>query len=369
MVSATLESMAPDLMEIEGSPYRLGFEHGRRHAEAIRHFAEERVRLAGEPGWTGTTLERSCVIELAGSCLEAHEKFTPDGLQELEGMAAATGLSLAELLIVGGFTDFIDTVYAEGRAEGATASAADDCTAVLVPAERARHGQALFGQTWDMHATAAEHVLLFRGRPTGAPEFLTFTSVGCTGMIGMNEVGLVVGINNLMGGDGQRGVMWTFVVRELLRRETLAEALELLATIPLAGAHNYLLLDREGNGANVEATGSRQQVTPLAGDPLVHTNHCLFPRTKEVERERTPASWESSRRRLERAHELLMDGEVTPQALQRLTADEPVICVAPQPPLHVATCGAAVMNPVTGEFWAVKGAPSQGSFRRYTVPA
>jgi isopenicillin-N N-acyltransferase-like protein len=361
--------MELDLLELEGSAYQLGYGHGRRYAHAIWHFAQERVLLAGGEAWTGCNLTRAEVLELAEACLPAHEKFTPDGVEELEGMAAATGLSLPELIIVSGFTDFVDTVYAAGGKAGTTAAAADDCTAMLVPGSRASGGLPLFGQTWDMHASAAEHVLLIRGRPAGAPEFLTFTSVGCVGMIGMNQAGLVVGINNLMGGDGQPGVMWTFVVRELLKRETVAEALELLEGVPLAGAHNYLLLDRHGAGANVEATGTRRHVTPLAQEPIVHTNHCLVPETQALERERADESMGASHARLARASELLAQGEVTPERLQRFTADEPTICVSPKPPLHIATCGAAIMRPATGEFWAVKGAPALGGYRRYTVPA
>ena len=360
--------MELDTLEVSGSPYALGYAHGERYADAIRLYADERVALAGGEDWTGQKLNRREVLALAEECLPAHEEFTPAGFQELQGMADATGLTLAELLVVGGFTDFIDTVYATGVASGATAAGADDCTAVLVPSGRAASGKALFGQTWDMHASSADHVLLLRGRPDDAPEFLTFTSVGCVGMIGMNEAGLVVGINNLMGGDGTTGVMWTFVVREILRRETVAQALELLERTPLAGAHNYLLLDRSGSGANVEATGTVRHVT-LLGDALVaHTNHCLWPETQAVERERAPASLASSQARLERAHELLGADEVTPEALQALTADEQTICVSPKPPTHIATCGAAVMRPATGEFWAVKGPPSSGEFRRYTVP-
>jgi isopenicillin-N N-acyltransferase-like protein len=363
--------MELEVLELAGTAYQLGYAHGRRYGDSIWRFAQERVELAGGEAWTGRSLGRKQVLALAEACLPAHREFTPDSVEELEGMAAATGLSLPELIVVNGFTDFVDTVYAAGRGstDAATTSAsADDCTAMLVPGLRAADARPLLGQTWDMHASAAEQVLLLRGRPEGAPEFLSFTSVGCVGMIGMNEAGLAVGINNLMAGDGRPGVMWTFAVRELLKRETLAEALDLLERIPLAGAHNYLLLDRNGNGANVEATGTRRHVTPLDGEPLVHTNHCLFPSTQAVERDRAETSLASSRRRLARASELLGRGKVTPDRLQAITADEPIICASPAPPLHVATCGAAIMRPATGELWAVKGRPSQGRYRRYTVP-
>ncbi|MEZ4609969.1 MAG: hypothetical protein R2838_06930 [Caldilineaceae bacterium] len=44
---------------------------------------------------------------------------------------------------------------------------------------------------------------------------MTFTITGCVGMIGMNEHGVAVGINNLLGRDGRPGVHWPFVVRHV----------------------------------------------------------------------------------------------------------------------------------------------------------
>ena len=54
-----------------------------------------------------------------------------------------------------------------------------------------------------MHDSATPHVILLRSRPADAPDFLCFTTVGCVGMIGLNEAGVAVGINNLLGADGQ----------------------------------------------------------------------------------------------------------------------------------------------------------------------
>jgi isopenicillin-N N-acyltransferase like protein len=104
---------------------------------------------------------------------------------------------------------------------------------------------------------------------------VAFTTVGCVGMIGMNEHGVCVGINNLSGGDGDVGVTWPFVVRKALQQRDLDGALRCVTEARLAGAHNYLLLDRAGRGANVEATTTRTVVTPLEGDAVVHANHCL----------------------------------------------------------------------------------------------
>jgi isopenicillin-N N-acyltransferase-like protein len=349
----------------------MGFEHGRRFAAEIRQYASERVRLSGSPAWTGRQLERHDVLELAEDCLVEHRLYAPDLIQELQGMADATGLSLAELVIVNGFTDFIDVVHnsERGQAAGAVPAAADQCTAFLVPAARTAAGMGLFGQTWDMHDSATEHVVMLRGRPEGKPEFLAFTTLGCIGMIGMNEAGIAVGINNLLGADGQPGVTWPFVIRRILEQDNLEDALQCLAQVQLAGAHNYLLLDAAGRGFNIEAMPSARHVTELASEPLVHANHCLSTVTRDVERRRAAASQVSSEARLGKASELLQGNSITVADLQEVTREQDAICIAPTGPDEIATCGAAVMQPATREFWAVLGLPSENEYQRFTLAA
>ncbi len=360
--------MTVPTLELTGSPYEFGYAHGSAFREAIRRYADERVKIAASPAWTGRPTSREAVLALAEACVDAHRAFSPALTEELEGMAAATGLSLAELVVVGGFTDFVDTVAAgsEGVLE---TKAMDDCTAFLVPGSRMQGGAAALGQTWDMHEGSTEHLVLLQGRPKDAPAFAVYTTAGAVGMIGMNETGLSVGINNLMAADGRVGVTWPFVVREILTKETLDEALAVLARAPLAGGHNYLLLDGAGNGANVEAMATRSHTTLLAEEPLAHTNHCLHETTLAVERPRDPASQEDSEARLTDARRLLDREDLTIEDLQAVTADTASICHAGQAPRFIGTCGGLIMRPATRELWAVRGRPSEGAYERFTVGA
>jgi isopenicillin-N N-acyltransferase-like protein len=349
---------------LAGSAYEMGYRHGSAFRGAIRRYADERVALAGAPGWTGRRSTPAQVLELAEACVPHHRAFAPDLTEELEGMAAATGLSLAQLVVVGGFTDFVDTVAGGARGVLET-KGVDDCTAFLVPGARMRDGVAALGQTWDMHEGSTEHLVLLRGRPADGPAFEVFTTAGAVGMIGMNEAGLTVGINNLMAADGRPGVTWPFVVRQILRTETLDEALAVLAGAHLAGGHNYLIMDGRGNGANVEAMGTRSHVTPLAERALAHTNHCLHEDTRAVERTRDAESQRDSEARLADAERLLDRFGMTITDLQAVTADTANICHAGQAPRFVGTCGGMVMRPGTRELWVVAGRPSQGAYQRY----
>lgn len=345
----------------------MGREHGATFRDEIRMFAEDRINLSMSEVWTGRNLPREQVMALAEACVAEHQAYAPDLMEELQGMADATDLSLAELIVNNGFTDFIDVVYQAGNIPLTTERAADDCTAFLVPAQRTANKQAMFGQTWDMHASATPYVILIHGKPTNAPQFYTFTITGCVGMIGMNDAGISVGINNLMGGDGQIGVTWPFVVRKILQQSTLDDALACLTSARLAGAHNYLLMDRHGNGYNVEAMSSRVHITPLEDDCIVHTNHCVIDTNQAVERPRQEDSLASSIKRLSLASELLDRDQITPQDLMQLTGDERAICVHPKPPAHVETCGGAVMRPTTGDFWVVWGLPSENEYEHFTL--
>lgn len=359
--------MTVPTLDLKGSPFAFGLAHGRAYRAAIRAYADERVALSGGAAWTGRELPRAEVIALASACLGAHRDYAPDLVEELAGMAAATDLTLEELVVVGGFTDFIDVVAAGADpAAGALETAAlDDCTAFIVPGARMLGGHAAFGQTWDMHESSTEHVVLLRGRPQGAPDFLAFTTAGSLGMIGMNEAGLCVGINNLMSADGRPGVTWPFVVREMLKAETVAGALAALERAPLAGGHNYLVLDAAGAGANVEAMPTARHVVRLGSAAVAHTNHCLAASTKAVERPRDAASQAASEARLEDAGRLLDRRAMTVEDLQAVTAHTGSICYRGVAPRHVGTCGGVIARPATRELWAVRGLPSEEAYENF----
>jgi isopenicillin-N N-acyltransferase like protein len=126
-----------EVLDVAGTPAEMGAAHGAVARSALRAFAQERVHLAGQPAWTGRSLARAQVLALGEACLDAHRAYAPDLADELDAMADAAGLSAAEVVIVNGFTDFVDTVHAVGSGPRIAMPApieAMNCTAFLVPA-------------------------------------------------------------------------------------------------------------------------------------------------------------------------------------------------------------------------------------------
>jgi isopenicillin-N N-acyltransferase-like protein len=350
---------------LRGSPRAIGDEHGRVYREGIRHYTDERVRLASNGSWAGREATRDDALGLAEAMLPAHRAYAPDLTEEMEAMAKASGLSAAEAVIVGGFTDFVDAV----RAQTHEVPEEDNCTAVLVPNDLAA-GQGFLAQTWDMHDSATEHVVLLEVVPDAGPRAFVYSTVGCLGQIGLNEAGIAVGINNMAATTGRVGVTWPFVVRKVLQQTNIEAALACVVDAELAGAHNYLLLDRHGRGYNVEAMPDCRTVTKLEDAPLLHTNHCLDAEARREEAERPPELLASSEGRLQRADELLAGVDaIDVDRLIALTRDPVAICHRSEPPFHVESSGAAIMRPATGELWAVWGLPSENEYEAFCFGA
>ena len=372
--------MAPiRLLDISGSPYDMGYQHGKTYARDILDLTEERVHLSSDPNWTGRTLSREEVLALGEACLAEHRAYAPALMEELRGVADAvaeqtgTRPTLGELIIMNGFTDFIDTLANAGAPEPVRPAnpAADNCTAFIVPPDSSADGRGFIGQTWDMHKTATPYVIMLRGKPDDGPAFLTFTITGCVGMIGMNDAGIAVGINNLMAADGQPGVTWPFVIRKALMQTDLDAALACITDAKLAGGHNYILADSTGRGYNVEATATHYEIEATDGHSITHTNHCLTPRNVDLSRPRSPDSQASSEERLQRARELLNENRrITVDDLIALTRDQTYahgICAVGTAPVWVETCGAAIMRPASREMWAVWGLPVDNDYERFTL--
>ncbi len=346
-------------IELRGDARRRGEVHGAAMAAEIREYTAERVHLASDGSWAGRAATHADILKIAEEMLPAHRDYAPELFEEMSAMAAAAGISEAEAVIVGGFTDFVDAVRALGKA----APEEDDCTSVLVP--RAAGGP-WFAQTWDMHATATAYVVMIDLQPAHGPAARIFTTAGCVGQIGMNEHGICVGIDNLTAADGRVGVTWPFVVREVLRQSNIEAALERVLQAPLAGGHDFMLLDAEGRGYNVEAMPSRVAVTPLAATPLVHTNHCLDAQCQAFEADKSPELMRSSVSRLEVARALLT-GPVDHALLCALLREPGAICRRPEPPWFVESSGAVIARPDRRELWAVWGVPADHEFERFVV--
>jgi len=333
---------------LAGSAEDIGATHGLRLGEHIRAYLSDRLDLAGDPFWAGREEDAGRILELATTTLDFHEQFSEELYVEMVSMATNAGITPAEAVVVGGFTDLIDLV----RAAGEPGVEEDDCTGLIDAENR------LIAQTWDMHASAGEYVYLFDIRPDNRLRAIVQSTAGCIGQIGINEAGIAIGINNLTS-IGRPGVTWPFVVRKVLETSELDDAVKVVLDANLAGGHNFMLMDRDGVGCNIEAMPGSRRVTRVDSGSFVHTNHCLDMGTRAEEGLRNPLSEASSDSRLEL-------GKALASNLDSFFAD-PEINRGAKTPHDVATCGAIVMRPSARTMEAVWGQPGPQPWEQFAL--
>lgn len=349
-------------IEIAGPPRSMGECFGEEFADQIRQFAGFRMdRLAEfvhkhdpERG-----LSREDVLALAGQTVEAHGQFSPAIWAEFCGIARGAGLSVEELLIGNGFTDFRDFVLFDSEAlRGGPVEPPGECTAFLVPAECA-DGAPIVGQTWDMDAEAREFLVLVHRKPDDAPETLGLTTVGCLCLIGLNSEGVAVGNTNLMPVDCGVGVNYLFTITEALGCASAAEAADAVESARRLSGHDFYMAD-ERTAVNVETTARRSYRTAVRGEAFVHANHYLADDLKPLEF--PGADLSNSQWRHERLASDL-GGLPVPitmencwERLSGITQGEGGAC--PGGSAAVATCAAVVMCPGTRTLYVCAGGPT-----------
>ncbi|MEM7681496.1 MAG: C45 family peptidase [Planctomycetota bacterium] len=368
---------APPHLTLTGDSPAIGLAHGRSWPEDIAQLAEERTRLSRDAFWAGQGSSRIDVAPIAQACWDAQQRYDERTTAELEAMAQASGVPAEDLLIAGGFTDFVDAVRAAGSGPVPPDNDPGQCTAVLVSTQASADGRPYLAQTWDMHPSATAHLRVLTLRPTDQPACVLLTLAGCVGMTGINHYGVAVGINNLATRDGRPGVLWPSVVRKMLRETSADGALRVLRETPLAGAHHYLILDPQGVGYSVEATPTRCAITPLLS-VLAHTNHCLAEEAVAVEAEKTGPASENTRGRLasarvwlakhgDRLHRLGLRDMLCLTGADGDTSA--AICHGPYAGYDIETGGAVVMSPVDRALDAGWRRPRPDDFAAYTLAA
>lgn len=326
----------------------MGERHGAELAAMVRSYLDDRIGLSGRECWSGADAGRDLILELTEASLDAHRGYAPDLFEENRAIAAAAGITTAETIVVSGFTDVVDMV----RAHVGVGPDEHNCTAVLNPE------QGFYAQTWDMHASAGEYVIMLDVRPDSHPRTVVQTTAGCIGQMGLNEDGIAVGVNNLIS-VGRIGVTWPFVVRKALQQSTVADAAEAVMSAPVAGGHNFMIMGPDGTGVNIEAMPHNSKTTPVTDKPFVHSNHCIDERTAREHGHRDPEHIADSELRLE----IGAANAATPEAFFK----DPAISRRALHHLDVVTCGAIIAHPATRVLEALWGVPGDGVWETFQL--
>jgi len=205
--------------------------------------------------------------DLGMKCEEEVRKSFPEILDEMRGFAAGIQEPyerVAAFILTVGF----------GKPVGCSAFATADESRII------------FGRNYDFFYRFAKYSESYLTRPKGAYASLGNTDVFLGREDGLNEKGLGISIHFVSAQLGSPGINFPVAVRYVLDKCASAdEAVSFLTHIKLLTANNYLVADRKGEMAVIEACPQRTQVRrPEDGEKfIVATNHFVQAEMKQFE--------------------------------------------------------------------------------------
>jgi hypothetical protein len=161
-------------VEISGAD---AVERGRQYGEAARPQIARSLEFYAEVFERSTGLLWKTLTERTESWVGPIRDYSPDGLDEVRGIAEGAGRSFHELLALNGRGELtvgmqLPNATANGKAEASNGTTADGCTsfAMLPEANAARLVWA--GQNWDWRDEIADTVVMLRVEQPGKPTII-----------------------------------------------------------------------------------------------------------------------------------------------------------------------------------------------------
>ncbi len=252
------------VLTLSGTPYEVGVEHGRKLSELIEaYYSFNRILLRDIPDEVAS--------KIVSQVQEAMEKFYPDALDEIRGIADGSGLEYENVLLM----NFASEVKR---------SVQGGCTAFTAVGDSTINSKTIMAKTRDLRYQAY-HPFQIAMKVCVPGKFDVFLAEAFAGRVvtgcGINEhgLGLILNIVNINDFDGSIGIQRSFLARFILENcENVKEAVKQFSTHELAycGA-NYLICDVDGDCALIEKSHSHQVVKGPEGGIITVTNHFTDP--------------------------------------------------------------------------------------------
>ena len=337
-------------------------EVGRQHGEELRPYIEEHLARIFADAERMSRLNHEQALSYTRQFAPYVEKYSPDYLEELQGLAEGAGLSFQEALLL--------QVRQEVSHCRRFAEHGQECSCFAVTSAYTADGKVYSGQNADLIGAFEPMMNIVTMAVTGKPQVMMILPAGQISHSGMSSEGISANCNflNCMGcGPGYPRYLMS---RLALEQRTFAEACARVAVPERSSQRSILLCDRYGNIRNFEFT--HKEMGSLAGDAyFVHTNHLLIPELQHLSCA-TPWEQNDSETRFRRLDALLREnkGKIDDAMLKGFLADHEngnnSLCVhaCAENPYH--TYVSMVNNLTDGVMEACLGNPCRGEFATYT---
>ena len=360
------------VIELFGTPYEMGRAHGEALADQVREFVES-VTAVHRMNNAYLAVGKDSLEIFCKKNLGFLEKFSPELVQEMHGIADGASVTFEDILYLNSFLELEDL-----RAPGVGARVLPDslwgCTTFNVTRDAGEGGRAYIGQTYDMEKYYEKFLCLLRITPESGPAQLVISFAGILGLNGLNSAGVGAVINKVTATDARPGVIYPFIMRKALAGERIGDALGAAIFSPRAGGINYQFAG-SGVAFCAETSATWYELLEIDG-AIAHTNHFVGASMRKFE---TP-NWLSHggsmvRKQVADAFLKKHSGSLNPEKLMELTRDHTnyprCICAhgfeGEDPRTAFHTVFAVVMDPEAGWMELCPGNPCENGYQRFAL--
>ncbi len=266
------------VLNLKGSPYQIGYNHGKKARPEIEHNLEVYFRRFKSE----TELSHDVAVSRAAKFLEVINKVSPEYAETMKGVAVG---SRQEILDITALNVRYELMYSQFSKIGLKPMPKTfGCTAFAALPTAVDNGHLIMAQNWDWIPEVKG--LFLKVRNANGPDVLSFTEAGVVGgKIGLNSEGVGLLINGIVSSkDDWARLKKPFHVRcwEILRSKTLRGAVKVVAEGQRNCSANFILGQQKtiGLGTVVDIESAPKAVCELGPDrgALAHTNHFSNPR-------------------------------------------------------------------------------------------
>lgn len=257
------------LTVISGSPRERGRAYGAAFKDAIHGFFDREIAQA----FTGKPASREDLLRYAGACAGRIKAYSPEIMDELGGVAEGSGLRLEDLVLLTLHEELFHRGELPGSAKPQAAvgvgTQKGHCTVLAAGPPDTADGNAYVGQTWDWMDTTYGHSSMLRWERSSGPSLLSYAYPGLWVGAALNSAGLAFGWTSAWDKEGikgpRAGIPSYVLLAQMMYQETLDAAVEEVRRAGQAGWFTVVLVDGDGEMANLEGSPAELSVERTRG--------------------------------------------------------------------------------------------------------
>ena len=351
---------------IQGAtPRERGIDYGTQCKELI-HGVLERYISFFNSGHAAVSWDSA--RKISQSFLPFIRAYSPELLEELEGMAEGSGADFDDLLTLDSRSEAMTLIQRPASDE----EELDGCSSVAILPDAMADGHTVLAQNWDTYTWQEYGTIVLQVLKEDGADMMIVTEAGQLARYGMNQAGLALGVNSLHKTYNTKvfGVPSVFVRRKFLEQDRYVDAVNKIFGADAMLPMYYVAAYAGGDAMGFEKLEQGQLVLYPENGLIAHSNHLKHPKYA-YQVDSLGGTLYRDRRILK--HLAPKVGSITRADIITAFQDHfgfP-FCVCRHGDERkkeldkISTLGCIIMDTTDKRIWVCKGTPCSGQFREY----